>query len=287
MKNTIVIYHKNCPDGMSSATIAYKKFGEKAEYIACSDRINPPEYLTNHTDKKNTKVFILDFSYPSETLKKIQNDFEDIVVLDHHMSAKEDTISIKNGYFDNSKCGASMTYDYFFGENNESNFVKIIEIIDLHKDDNHDMDDIIAYINSVPYTLQDYSELINNYDQKYLEYSEKGKAINRYVSLLESMATDDFDIVEFEGYRIPAVNMTFDINTKSRILAKLYEIMPPFSMGYRYHGGEWKVSLRSDKTFDVSKLAAKYGGGGHAGSSGFAIKAESPTSFMKFIPKES
>jgi nanoRNase/pAp phosphatase (c-di-AMP/oligoRNAs hydrolase) len=37
-------------------------------------------------------------------------------------------------------------------------------------------------------------------------------------------------------------------------------------------GGAIKVSLRSTDKFDVSKLAEKYGGGGHKKAAGFIIK---------------
>lgn len=285
MKKIIVIYHKNCPDGMTSAAIAHKVLGDDAEFIPCSDRQVPPTYLLNHEDKKNTTVYILDFSYPIEVLKEIERDFKEVIILDHHASVKDDVLSISGGHYDADNCAAHMSYKFFNKTKSVPSFIELIDIIDLHKDERHQLDDIISYINSVDFTLENYTELIDNYDNKKDHYTKLGAAINQYVTLLEKMAIDNFDTVEFEGYTIPAVNICFDINTKSRILAKLYEIMPPMAMSYRYDEGQWKVSLRGNGSIDVSALAAKYGGGGHKGSAGFVVKADGPLPFAKHIFK--
>ena len=46
---------------------------------------------------------------------------------------------------------------------------------------------------------------------------------------------------------------------------------------------EFKVSMRSkDERFDVSKLAQKFGGGGHTLASGCTIKSNTPDIFGMF-----
>lgn len=283
MPKNIVLYHKNCPDGSTSAAIFYKKFGSEAIYIPCAHGDGLPIEIVDCKDKAETNVYIVDFSFDLEIMQAIKNDFKSLVVLDHHQSSKDAVLSV-GGVFDNDKSGASLTYNYLYDDDLPL-FIKIIEIVDLHKDINRELEDIGAYINSRDYSLETYVELLDTFDTKVEEYTKEGKAINRYVSILEDMLTTTFDIVEFEGHRMPAVNMAFDINTKSRILAKLYEILPPVAMSYRLKGNKWGISLRSNGTVDVSVIAAKYGGGGHAGAAGLAIPIINGEMFFKVVGK--
>jgi uncharacterized protein len=281
MPKNIVIYHKHCPDGSTAAAIAYKKFGEAALYFPCSYGDELPVELTEHPDKKNTDVYILDFSFSSGVLAQIDNDFKSLVVLDHHISAKDAVESVKGRVFNNQMSGASLAWQYFMGTDIPE-FVSIIESIDIHKDGYEELKAIDSYISSVDFSIEKYVALLETYDENKDNYLVQGEAISRYIDKLEQGLTRDFDVVEFDGIKMPAINMTFDINTKSRILTALYGIMPPVAMSYRYSNGSWKISLRSDRTLDVSKIAAKYGGGGHAGAAGIEIPA--PDGKIFFTP---
>ncbi len=74
--------------------------------------------------------------------------------------------------------------------------------------------------------------------------------------------------VEFEGYKCFAVNLG-KCNSdyfKSIGGTDKYDILLPFI----YDGKNWSVSLYSGQNgVDVSEIAKKYGGGGHAGAAGF------------------
>jgi nanoRNase/pAp phosphatase (c-di-AMP/oligoRNAs hydrolase) len=53
------------------------------------------------------------------------------------------------------------------------------------------------------------------------------------------------------------------------LIGKLAE-MSDFAVGFFQRAdGKWQYSLRSRGNFDVSKLAERYGGGGHKPSAGF------------------
>lgn len=284
MPKNIVIYHKNCPDGSTAAALFYKKFGEDAVYIACSHGDGLPTEVTEYENKSETNIYVVDFSFDIETMQILKEEFQSLVVLDHHVSVREAVLAV-GGVFNNDKSGASLAYEYLYGSNKLPEFVAIIETIDLHKDSHNELINICAYINSCDNSIASYVELLDTFDTRKQEYEREGKAINRYVTVLEDILTGSFDIVEFEGLRMPAVNMVFDINTKSRILAKLYELMPPVAMSYRLKGGVWAISLRSNGTVDVSAIAAKYGGGGHKGAAGLAIEAPNGELFFKVVGK--
>ncbi len=63
--------------------------------------------------------------------------------------------------------------------------------------------------------------------------------------------------------------------------------MPDFAVVYTYDHWKdsWKYSLRSIAPFDVSKIAAKFSGGGHAQASGFVSK-KGPRELFSFVDIE-
>lgn len=78
--------------------------------------------------------------------------------------------------------------------------------------------------------------------------------------------------VEFEGHKAFAVN-------HGLISSDFFETVDDGSydmfIGFSYNGGsgKWSYSLRAAKDdVDVSKIAVKYGGGGHKGAAGFTVE---------------
>ena len=63
---------------------------------------------------------------------------------------------------------------------------------------------------------------------------------------------------------------------KSRVGNVLAKNHGPFSLVVSAHPKGYGVSVRGDGSVDVSKLAQKYGGGGHHDSAGFLISVDGP-----------
>ena len=59
-----VIYHKDCPDGITSAYAAWRLLGKQADYYSAVHGEDPP-------DVTNKNVAILDFSYDRDTIQKM------------------------------------------------------------------------------------------------------------------------------------------------------------------------------------------------------------------------
>lgn len=78
--------------------------------------------------------------------------------------------------------------------------------------------------------------------------------------------------VKFEGYAVYALNAPpFFASELGHALAKK---LPPIAIVWRQEKRKIKVSLRSNGKVDVSKIAKRYGGGGHKAAAGFAFEAE-------------
>lgn len=277
LKDIVIIYHAHCPDGMGACLCAFKKFGDKASYIPVSDRNIPPEGLV---DKE---IYIIDYCYPKEVLSKLLSENKKVIVLDHHISSKDDTLSIEGSVFDNNRSGASIAWDYFFETKPRPRLIDYLEDGDLNRYVLPHQDKLTHRIIATPFTIEAYSELAEKFENDFENVLLEGKAIELYVNSLFETVGEDYDMVLFEGIVMPAINIALPITTRSQLLAKIYTNIPPIAMAYRYDNGLWKVSLRSNKTIDCSKLAEKYGGGGHVGAAGFAVSAEFPLPFVKIV----
>src|SRR3989344_3599696 len=64
-KDIVVLYHSNCTDGFGGAWAAWKKFGDKAEYIGVIHQTPVPKGL------KNKCIYSVDFTYPEPIVKKL------------------------------------------------------------------------------------------------------------------------------------------------------------------------------------------------------------------------
>ena len=275
LQSTVVLFHAHCPDGMASAWVAWKKFGNNATYIPVSDRKTPPEGLTDKV------LFIIDFCYPKETLQDLLSTNKNVIVLDHHVSCADDVTSIPEGQFDKNRSGAGMAWDYFFAGLPRPKLINYIEVGDLNPHNLPEGEFLSQRIIATPFTVEAYDEIITQYEVDEESLISDGKAISLYVDHLFEIALDDYDMVLFEGYTMPAINIALPLTTKSQLLMRLYTKIPPIAMTYRYEKGHWKISLRSDGTVDCSLLAQKYGGGGHRGSAGFIVKASHPLPFVR------
>ena len=78
LKDIVIIYHFPCPDGLSSAYAAWKKFGDTASYIPLNNDVELPDALIGK------ELYVLDYGFDKPTLEQLRADNESVVVIDHH-----------------------------------------------------------------------------------------------------------------------------------------------------------------------------------------------------------
>jgi len=116
----LIIYHANCTDGFGAAFAAWCKFGDDAEYLPMSYGQEIDRPVTGRD------VYVLDFSFDSETTAWLLNESTRFVWLDHHKTAFEmwapdgerERYTDSNGtsvhiLLDNNKSGALLAWEYF------------------------------------------------------------------------------------------------------------------------------------------------------------------------------
>lgn len=266
MKKNIILYHNNCADGFGGAWVARKKFGSRAKYIGVNHHEPPPKGL------KGANLYLVDFGYPIKTTKKLLKIVESLTIIDHHISA-EKTIELANAkLYDISHSGSVLAWKFFHPNKKIPRLLLHIEDIDIWKFRRPFTKELIAYLNSYNFDFNLWNKLAAEWEKPALikKYIEQGKAILRYQDQIIKYTTAYAEEVNFQGYKTLAVNFPI---LRSEIGHFLYKKKPPISIIWYKINNQINVSLRSDGTVDVSKIAVKLGGGGHKAAAGFSWPA--------------
>lgn len=267
-KEIVVIYHKRCEDGFGAAYAAWKKFGDAAEYIPAGYGDDPIEGL------EGKEVYLLDFSYElpgeMERLAKIAKRF---VALDHHQSSRELTKIAPEHVFDENRSGASIAWDFFHPDTPLPRLIQHIEDGDLYRYALPDTRNIFSYLVVQPYDFIHWDSIAKKLDDDAArgELLTKAAIYTEYFELLAKMSVEAAKKVRFEGYECYFTTTMPSMTMRSYVGHELYEKLPPLALVVTAHPDGFGVSIRGDGSVDVSKIATKYGGGGHPGSAGFFI----------------
>ena len=264
----VVIYHSECTDGFSAAWAAWKKFGDKADYIGVNPGVAPIDGL------QNKEIYMVDLIYPIEYINKLISLNKKFVAIDHHVSNLESFGLVKEGLFDIKNSGSVLAWRYFHPKIKTPKLLKHVEDMDLWKFKISGTREVIAYLDTVDFDFKKWDEIVKGAEDKpkFNEYVHKGEVILKYQDqVIENIIVNHSVLVNFFGHKAYAVNSPV---FNSQIANILYKKLPPVGIVWiQETDGGAHVSLRSDGTVDVSKLATKFkGGGGHKQSAGFSVE---------------
>lgn len=283
-KDKVVIFHGSCDDGVGGAFLFWELYGNTADYY-------PGYYQDPAPDLTGKEVYIVDFSYPEETIMQIANTAKSFVWMDHHKSAqplaeKLKAMSLPNVtvIFDNERSGARIAWDYLMETQQDNTQIGAVS----------ELDDFIAYIQDndlwqfkLPES-KEFSLALRSYKQKFeiwhtldVDKLRKDGAAMKvfYDAKVAEVCRLAYD-KEIFGHTVPIVNCNgMFASDVGNVLAK----GRPFSISWWYDGKHktFVFSLRSDENgADVSELAAKVGGGGHARAAGFKLAPDKVDSIL-------
>lgn len=271
-RKPLIIYHSPCADGFTSAYIAWREFGNNADYLAqgyADDPVMP--------DVADRFVYILDFAYRADFMRKMAELADTVIVLDHHASAEADLLplfeeGIIHGEFDMERSGAGIAWDFWNDHEDRPAFVNMVEDRDLWKYEIEGSKEFNMALFSYEYTFENWDRFFN----------EPERLVNAGHALMRKHMKDVHELTEqtmyltIGGYtNIATVNANYMFG--SDLAAVLAEGQPFGAYFWVNANGEYVFGLRSNKdnpnAADVSKIAFAYGGGGHKHASGFRIKA--------------
>lgn len=274
----MVCLHHDDMDGFCSGGIVYnyhKKKGEKVSCYSCSHSTSTPLDKI----KKGEKVYIVDFSLSIEGFNKLLEITEDVIWIDHHKSVidkvKDTNISKLKGIRRVGEAGCELTWEFFYGKGKEVKIPTMVRMLGRY-----DVWDFSLYGKKTLNSLQEYCKTVDSIPEsdiweKWLDtsYSPEeeieigGKYLHYRDSIWDSYLKKWGFEADFEGYRIIACNIS-NVNSEffKSVAYMEYDILVPFASD----GSKWSFSLYTLKpSIDCSKIAAKYGGGGHKNASGF------------------
>lgn len=272
-QTTLIIHHSPCADGFCAAWAAHRSLrnrpGQDVEFYPTNYGDPPVQDVTNKL------VFMLDFSYPLEEMQRIQRDARALIVLDHHKTAQKalealEPVNAKDHFqFDMDKSGARLTWEYFFGSNTQQNahwLVDFTEDRDLWRHRLARTREINAAIRSYPQTFEAWDELGKKHPD--VVFTE-GEAIRRREQQIIDYHVKRATEMIIGDHVIPVVNSSvFDLT--SDIANELAKGQPCAGAWFLDADGKYRWSLRSTEDgVDVSKIAERFGGGGHTHASGF------------------
>ena len=272
MKDVIILYHKNCLDGLGGAYAAWKKFGDKAEYMPVYHGGPPPE-LTGK------EVYIIDFSYPGDTLPELERTNKKLVVLDHHEGVKELIEKIKEHVYDEALSGTGIAWKYFRGTEPLPRILAYIQDGDLWLHSLPHAKEVSAYLGTMQLDFETLDALVAKAETEdgFKEIVEKGRAFAEYRQYVCQNLVDQATEVQFDEYKILAVSAPRLF--RSELGYMLAKKKGPFAIVWYPNNGMWHFSMRGDGTVDLTKVAQKHGGNGHPNAASFMLPMNAPFPF--------
>lgn len=240
--------------------------------------------------EKDEKVIIVDFSFDPDDIRKILNKTKDIIWIDHHKSAIEKYKDFETelpGLRYDGIAGCMLTYCFFFEMNSGKIpfdpymmpqkapwMTKYVHDYDVWKYEYGDETEFFKLgLDTVKHTHpfdSIWDNLVNDISNV-RNLINAGSICKRY---RDSIAKHACDWAAFEhdidGHKALCLNTPMGGSAWFGDKIENYELV----CSYCYIGdGKWSYSLYSNgpKKIDTSKISIKYGGGGHAGASGFTI----------------
>lgn len=301
----IVIYHDPCLDGFTAAWAAWQRWPD-AEFIGSNYGKLAPDVAGKH-------VLIVDFSYKRAGLDALAQDAASIVILDHHKSARDELepftftesepglikpeaisgmlrdLSELNAppviaIFDMDRSGARMTWDFATRDSGKPVpwIVQLVEDRDLwlfiHGDTTRDFG---VRLSIAPKDFRTWDRMAMELDSSLRHQVagpvEDGRAMRIYRDWLAEEIAARAEVQDFAGYRVPMVDCPHELGSEvGDRLCRIHHDRP-FAVMRTHKLDGTSYSLRSRGDFDVSEVAVRFGGGGHAGAAGFRVPTTRPS----------
>ena len=260
-----VLHHCPCMDGNGAKFAAWAKYKDEATYIGVDYKQPLPKI------EDGSEVYILDFSYPKEVLRELNDRSSKLVVLDHHASAERQLGDEPYAIFDMTQSGAVLAWKYFHPGVQVPRLLKHIQDRDLWQWKMEGTREIYNYL-CLCEDVTKWESIMDAPDYMRLE----GSAISKYQDREIKFATSEKKVRYcpfFEYKRIALINTT---TLHSEIGSAMYaDPSIDFCLTWNVEpSGVVSLSFRSDGRVDVSKIAERLGGGGHPKAAGAKVDIE-------------
>lgn len=311
----LIISHADCADGLAaawalrrrwpSAVVGYARYNEipllehlravaADRSVALPARVDPTDPQSVETARaclsraKLEYVAVTDFSFPAAQLQLGRLLLQELVVLDHHVTAERDLAGQPGCVFDMERSGAQLAWDYAFPGEPRPLAVEYVADRDLWRFELPESRAINFARQGYPHTLEAFADFQTALEERFEEVAIWGRAQMAYYDrLLDGLLAQRF-AVQIQGRRgVMAVgDRVFRSDLGAALLsaepgAEFAAVVSPLIS--RAHL-RWALSLRSeDGRADVAEMAEVMGGGGHRNAAG-AVLSDADFRALVFPP---
>lgn len=275
----VIISHKDCWDGAASAWAASEFFhqaGRDVNIHYCQYGDAPPA----DEEIAGRDVYILDFSFPRETLLRLQGLARSLTVLDHHHTAKESLEGLNCCTFDMSRAGCQLTWDYFFPGQTPPVALAYVADRDLWRWEMPWSKQVAATLTGVSPSIEAFEAYADSLDANSFDRTvEQGEGMLQFFEVLYEKALNKAFYVELLRTKIlfvPTLQVLSSELGSYAATRSLEKVACVFSVG----SNGVTLSFRTVDGVDASPLAKMFGGGGHKSACGAKISLEVFTSLV-------
>lgn len=296
MSKTIVFYHSADFDGWSSGAIVLRKFPNAKAIPINYPVLDQAEKLAKILSIIETgdTVFVVDFSFSPQTFKEIKAKAKELIWIDHHVSAinhcETDDFQTE-GLLSTEFAACELTWLYLMENFREVEAysleyynslplpyaIRLLGRYDLWK---HDYDTNIV---SFQMGMKSFFSLAT--DEKWSKiFEQSSEFVNHIIDrgniISDYLENNDFKVAksyafeaEIEGHKVVALNMR---SGGSSIFKNVFQPeIHDFCVSFLFLPTQkWVVAMYAENndSVDLSKIAEKYGGGGHKNAAAFTIE---------------
>jgi uncharacterized protein len=281
--SVVCMYHVADYDGICSGAIV-KHWRKNTILVGVDYHYNFEEY--RHYISAQNDVYIIDFTWPLETMKWIEAKTRNLIWIDHHISAiKEAEEALFNplGLRRSGTAACQLTWEYLLSSRALIGCPTPEAVELLGRYDVWDLDDkVLAFQYGVkaanlkaesPEWTNLFTEDGSLDEHLVNEILDIGAPVLNYVNAdaEKYMASFAYE-TEIDGLRILACNRA---KVNFLFFKSMYDPEKHDAVcAYAWTGSRYAASFYTDKEdVDVSVLAKKFGGGGHKKAAGFSSMA--------------
>ena len=270
----ICFYHAGCPDGFGAAWAVQRAWRDGGRYVARGH-----EDRVRLSDCEDALVTFVDIAPAREELRQLADVAQQVVVLDHHVTARERLMRDPawteeleaDGHellFDLSQSGSVLAWRYFHPDEPVPPLLRYVQDQDLWNWALPDSNAVNAALASHPYDFEVWTRLAS---QPIEALAREGEPILRSNRMEVERRLEQAFTVAIGTKRIEAVNATSNRSQIGHRLAERARFGLAWGLVYRVEGSEVYATIYSIGELDVAKIAFEYGGGGHKNAAGFRV----------------
>ncbi len=272
----VCIFHAGCPDGFGAAWAARHAWGDDALFVARghNDPLQPERY-------RGDQVVFADIAPPLASYRPLAASAAQLVVLDHHYSAREHFVrepgllrELESGghtvRFDLEHSGAVLAWNWFHPSPDRPAppLFAYIEDQDLWHWKLPGSREVNAAIAATPRRFEAWDALLA---RSIAELIHEGAPLLRAKNDAVEQRLESAHPVQIGEHRLEAVQAQHFRADIGHRLSERARFGKPCGVVYRTQGKRVDITLYSIGDFDVAAIAGHFGGGGHRNAAGFSL----------------